>query len=87
VRAAAVNYLNTVSPLYGALPVAGPPVNQRDSPRFDRDIALIPLGVAAGIVVLFGAGLGVGAVRTRRHRATAPPDPLRAVRGGPSWFS
>jgi O-antigen ligase len=87
VRAAAVNYLNTVSPLYGALAVAGPPVTARDSPRFDRNLALIPLGVAAGIVVLFGVGLGVGAVRARRHRATAPPDPLRAVRGGPSWFS
>jgi hypothetical protein len=89
VRAAAVGYLNTVSPLYGALAVSGPPVVDRDVPRFDRDLAFIPLAVAAGILVLFGAGLGIGAARAHRRRLSALDRAglARSGRGGPSRFS
>ena len=89
VRGAAVAYLNTVSPLYGALPVAGPPVVDRDEPRFDRDLALVPLAVAAAIIVVFAAGLGIGAVRAHRRRPHADDrtDLARSGHGGPSRFT
>jgi hypothetical protein len=78
-----------VSPLYGALTVAGPPVLKRTEPRFDRNLALVPLAVAAGVVLLSGAGLAIGSARAKRRRLHAAERLARArsMRWGPSRFT
>ncbi|MGY1621439.1 O-antigen ligase family protein [Geodermatophilus sp. SYSU D00965] len=65
VRAAAVDFVNTLSPLYGALEVAGSPLVQSSEPAFDRRIALVPVAVA-GVVALALAG-DVARARLRRR--------------------
>jgi hypothetical protein len=63
VRAAASEFLDAITPLYGVQDVAGDPVVTASVPPFDRRLALLPFG--AGVVVL-------GAHIVRRFRASRP---------------
>ena len=63
VRAAASEFLNATTPLYGVQDVAGDPIVTASVPPFDRRLALLPFGV--GVVVL-------GAHIVRRFRASRP---------------
>jgi O-antigen ligase len=63
VRAAASDFLNATTPLYGVEDVAGDPIVTASAPPFDRRLALLPFGV--GVVVL-------GAQIMRRFRVSRP---------------
>ncbi|MBB3083603.1 O-antigen ligase family protein [Geodermatophilus sabuli] len=67
VRAAAVEFVNTLSPLYGALPVAGEPlVKPAPEPAFDRRIALVPLALGGLLVLGLAVDLAQDGLRRRR---------------------
>jgi hypothetical protein len=56
VRAAASDYVNSLSPLYGLVRTAPQPVVERSAPAVDRRLALVTLGLAGACCFAAWAG-------------------------------